>query len=170
MSEIVHYHELQNAKDCSIHSLNNALGRRAITPQEAISEIARRVAAFREEAQKLGGNILNVTNYEKSLSDGKTYFTAEAVWVAALSLGRISAIPRVLEGAVKGMEPVPSLFDRVLVAKAQLIMLGKTKDDTYHAVAVRNGNIHDSLRPKPLEFSQLTLASIYAEIFGVYVL
>lgn len=169
----VEYHETQKARDCSVHSLNNAVGRRAITPEEVVSEIKRRVSAFRDEAERLGFSKADAAAYRRSLADGKTYFTAEAVWVAALALGRIGAMPQNIEGAIedaKTLEPAHFLVDRVHAGGAALIILGKTNDDTYHAVAVREGKIRDSLKDGDdlLDFSQEALKATYKEIFGVY--
>ena len=174
------FHEAQRARDCSVHSLNNACGRKVVDPEEVVEQIKRRVDAFEEEAGRLGFENAKkeAAAYRRSLADGKTYFTAEAVWSAAASLGRCPMPLRIENPFVASVnasmfEPSPEMLDAA--SKGSLIVLGRTKKGTYHAIAVRDSKIRDSLASpdvaeNPPAMNAESLAAIYSEIFGVYAL
>ena len=153
------FHEKQRAQDCSIHSLNNALGRKAVDSTQVLNEIKKRVHAY-ADVLKLPLTDKAVKKYRKTLSNGKTFFSAESVWYAAAALGQ-GRIPRQIEWL--------GTLTPAMIGASGLIVLGKTKDDTYHAVGARDGKIFDSLnKGEPHELTVENLNAIYSTILGVF--
>lgn len=152
------FHERQNSKDCSVHSLNNALGRVIITPDEVSSEIEKRIASY---AKALGEPLdsKRVLKYRKGLSKNNTFFSAESVWYASAALGR-SLVPT----QVKYEEAVGGIHTR-----GNLIFLGRGIDGPHHAVGARGGMIYDSLNTgPPVPLTDENVKKIYKEVLGVF--
>ena len=154
------FFEKQKSKDCSVHSLNNALGRVVITPDEVTSELGRRVGAYAQE-MGLPTSSKEVKKYRDGLTEDDTFFSAECVWYAAAALGR-SRVPKQIE--YKG-----SLTPEIL-SRSNIIFLGKVEDGSYHAVGARNGKVYDSLNidPLPEPLTDETIKDIYKEVMGVF--
>lgn len=153
------FHERQNSEDCSVHSLNNALGRVTITAEEVSGEIRKRIESY---ARALGEppNSKRVLKYKKGLSKNNTFFSAESVWYAAAALGRVRVPHQVpYEEAVRGK-----------YQKGNLIFLGKGVDGPHHAVGARGGMIYDSLNAGPaVPLTDENVKKIYKEVLGVFV-
>jgi hypothetical protein len=155
------YYERQTSKDCSVHSLNNALGWSVVKPEEVSKEIERRVAAF---AQVLGEPMdsKKVKTYWNGLANDGTFFCAECVWYAAASMGR-STVPKKIED-YDGKTLTDSITN-----KEHLIFLGKRRDGAYHAVGARFGFIYDSLNDGPaVPLIQENINEIYSKVFAVF--
>ena len=148
------FHERQSSKDCSVHSLNNALGRVVITPEEVAQQIDIRVAAFAKTLD-LPLTDAKVKEYKTGLTKNNTFFSADSVWYAAAALGKIT---------------VPKLIERHEMLKYKnLIFLGIGKDGSNHAVGARNGFVYDSLNDGPPEaLTDEIINTIYKEILGVF--
>jgi hypothetical protein len=154
------FFEKQNSKDCSVHSLNNAMGRVIITPEEVSAEIDKRVAAYASILSlPLDSKVVSI--YKKQLVDNDTFFSAESVWYAAAALGRCT-LPKRLA--------YPGSLTPEIVHKDHLIFLGKGKEGEPHAVGVRNGEIYDSLNKSntPIPLTEENISAIYKQVLGVY--
>jgi len=159
------YFEKQVDSDCTIHSLNNALGLRAIDKEGVLRHIEGKVAEAREyggpdEAEKL----------RSTLASGNTFFTAESVWNAAKAAGTL-----------KGTRPVAGfggLFTRVaglppdVRQKSSMVVLGANPAGGPHAIAVRAGKIYDSARHDqgPVEFNDENLTKSLGAVYAAYVM
>ena len=156
------FFERQNSKDCSVHSLNNSLGRVVITPEEVTAEMERRVGAY-ALALGLPPDSKEVKKYRNGLAENDTFFSAECAWYASAALGR-SKVPKQLN--YRGSVTPEILSHR------NLIFLGKVEDGSYHAVGARDGKVYDSLNidvaPEPL--TDDTIKDIYKEVMGVFAL
>ena len=157
------FFERQNEEDCSVHSLNNALGRVVITPEEVSGEIERRVSAF---ANTLGDepDSARVVKYAQGLATDETFFTAESVWYAAVGLGRCGVPRRMEYDFVKGLTPE-------ILAKKHLILLGESVEDSPHAIGVRNGFIYDSLNEEdepPVPLTDENIKKKYKNVYAIF--
>lgn len=153
------FHERQNSKDCSVHSLNNAIGREVITTEEVSRELEKRISSY---ARALGEPLdsKKVLKYRKSLSKNNTFFSAESVWYAAAALGK-STVPKQVkyEEAVAGGK----------YANSSLVFLGRGIDGPHHAVGARGGMIYDSLNTGPaVPLTDENIKKIYKEVLGVF--
>lgn len=155
------FHERQNSKDCSVHSLNNAMGFVVVKPEEVSEQIAKRVRAF---SSIVDYNSDAVKSYQSGLSDpDDTFFSAESVWYAAAALGRCY-VPKQIED-----EMVYETHSKH--HKDSLIFLGEGIDGAYHAVGCRNGRIYDSLNDGPsVELTKANIGKIYRKVLGVFCL
>ena len=163
------YFEPQNDKDCTIHSINNAMGRRVISKREVLSHIGARVKVY---AAKLGLDVRDerVKVYRNKLSTDSTFFSAEAVWKAAEELGHIGKqVP--VPGYGGKFTKVASLPTWVR-EKSSIVLLGLDAAGGMHAVAVREGKLLDSqlhnrgYRP----FTDKELSKSLSNIFAAYVI
>lgn len=168
----VGYFEGQSSKDCVIHSLNNAFGRRIVTKPEVLQYIDRRVAREMEKFASSPGMTLNdLERREKVMrarySSGKTFFAADVVWDCAKEKGAYS-----LHTPIPGFT-TPFLRMSVMtpeVVAHPIVLLGGNKDGGTHAVALRSGLIYDSERtregPRPLTKEEVKLS--LPKVFGAY--
>jgi hypothetical protein len=160
------YFEQQREQDCTIHSLNNAMGLKVITKDEVVGYIDKLVQEYREE-KKIEISRSDEINYRKRFSNKRTsFFTAEIVWRAAQDLGRIGPqipIPG-FSGAFAKIKNLPKPTPN------HIIMLGVEPKEGHHAIAIRDGVIFDSLRSKPVPLTEDQLKKSLRDIFGAYVI
>lgn len=162
------YFEKQNSKDCIIHSLNNAFGRRVITKDEVLTYISETVKKYAAD----NGYDLNdrrVVDFRNKLSTNSTFFTADVVWKAAEKLGRIGPhVPIPGFGGVQtNVEDLPSIVKN----NSSIVILGVSRHGP-HAIAVRNGAIYDSqLHSKgPRPFTNKELAKSLNDVFVAFIM
>ena len=142
-----------------MHSLNNAMGRVAVTSQEVGQYVERMVAEAQIESEK------ERNRYKRQLAGGKnTYFAAEVVWRAAMALGRIG--PQMVIPGFSGRFAKVAHLPKPL--PAHMVLLGVEPREGRHAVAVRNGVLYDSLRESPVPFTDAELAKSLSHVFGAY--
>jgi hypothetical protein len=157
------YFEPQRSKDCVIHSLNNAMGGRVISKDEVMAFIrsqAARIAAERGSVE--------AERYARSMSTGTTFFTAEVVWQAAESLGRIRK-PAPIPGFSGAFAIVSSLPEWIRTG-SNIVLLGLEIEGNHHAIAVHDGMLLDSLHHKkgPVEFNDRELSKRMSNVFAAY--
>jgi hypothetical protein len=161
-----HFFERQTDRDCSVHSLNNAVGRRVITPSEVVANVNERA---REFAAKRGLDVQDsaVRMFRDRLTDGGTFFAADAVWQAARSLGRIGPIIPVpgFGGSFAKVAYLPPWVR----GEASVVVLGLAPGHRMHAIAIRNGQIVDSVHPAPVPLTDKALAKSLEKVFAAYV-
>jgi hypothetical protein len=159
--EAADFFETQTSKNCSVHSLNNAVGRKIIEPNEVVAAINKRVA---KEYLVCGTEC--ATKLRHLLSHKDTFFAADAVWEAAISLGRIQK-----PLSVPGFGGDYAIVMPWMVNKGvSLIFLGVRKDRSYHATAARDGKFYDSLAspPKAVPLTTQVLADQYDQVFAAF--
>ena len=146
----------KDSKDCSVISLNNALGYEAITPEEVVDDIEERIRSVAEYLAMDPEDTDNpaLVNIRKSVMNEDTNFRAESVWDAAVKKGALQRKPRPL--GPKDM------------VEGGLIFLGKRKDGALHASAARAGLFLDSLEKEPVPLAPETILKNYEEIFAIY--
>lgn len=161
------YFEKQNEQDCTIHALNNAVGRTIITKEEVVDYIDELVEKYAEKHKE--GTAKDLKEYRKRFSNKRTtFFTAEIVWMTARALGRI-----------KGWSPIYGFggpgFNSVRYLKAMgdrmpkhIVVLGIEPRGAHHAIAVRDGMIFDSLRKKPVLLTDEEMKKSFDDILGSY--
>lgn len=153
------FFERQKSKNCTIHSLNNAMGAPVITAKEVNSHIDKRIAVVAKYLGMPKTDEVFVRAKERMV-DGKTHFSAETVWRAAVGLGRI-----------RKPKPVPGFQGKVLpvMKELRLVILGKGRDGEYHAVGARHGYIFDSLnKGDPVPLNNTNLYKIYSKVFAAF--
>lgn len=166
------YFEGQNSKDCVIHSLNNAFGRRVVTKDEVLKHIEHKVADLVNTLEKKGTpeDIVKskVLKLRERYSDGKTFFAADIVWDTAKKKGVFHsyvAIPGFSSPHVRMSSITPQ------VAAKPIVVLGGDGKGFTHAIACRSGMIYDSERvaegPVPLEINELKKS--LPKVFSAYV-
>ena len=157
-------HQADDSKDCSVHSLNNALGFHAVSPEQVVQNIEKRLALF---ARNMGmvPDDPKLEYYRSKLSSGKTFFSADSVWKAAIELGIIKKPVPVSGFGGNYAQLKPEML------KQNLVLLGVRKDKAYHAVAARDGVLYDSLNPgDPVPLTDENLDKTYKKIFSAYVI
>lgn len=163
------YFEPQRERDCTIHALNNAMGRQVISRREVISSINKQVAQF---ASKNGLRMSDeqTERYRSKLSTDSTFFSAEAVWKAAEALGRIG--PQVpipgFGGSFARVSDLPSW----VVRDGHIVILGVDTHGHMHAIAARGGKLYDSqMHSKgPRAFTDRELSKSMGEVFVAYLI
>jgi hypothetical protein len=157
------FFERQNDRDCTIHSLNNAMGRVVVTKEQVLRHIRNHTDAYAashtsEETRR----------YRDKMAEGNSFFTAETVWKTAQDLGTIGpAVPIPgFAGEFADLEQqLPSW-----VLKAPLVFLGLDTKGNTHAVGARDGYIYDSQRwskgPKPL--TNHNLSKSLSRVFALF--
>lgn len=151
-----------DSKNCSVHSLNNALGYHAINPDQVVKSIDDRIEKF-ARYMGMSPNDPKLKYYKGKLSTNNTFFSANSVWLAAQDLG-----------IMKPPTPIPGFGGDYVHVTPQmlgmnLIILGVRKDGAYHATAARNGFFYDSLnKGDPVPLSDETLNSVYKKVFAAY--
>ena len=174
------YFEKQHDRDCTVQSLNNALGGRALDRSEVLKYIDRKVKEETKYVRENGGlrtaalgNKEIARRLREKYASGNSYFAADVVWDCARDKGVISAYaelpgfrtPFVYQSTV-------DMARRIMHGRAGVI-LGKTPGGANHAVAVRGGEtlldtmLH-GLGPRP--FTIENLRKSLSEIYGAYVL
>lgn len=157
------YFEQQREQDCTIHSLNNAMGREVVTKDEVVNFIDELVQEYKREKGEVSRG--DEKAYRKRFSNKRTsFFTAEIVWRAAQALGRVG--PQI---------PVPGFGGKFAKVKylpepvpKHMVLLGVEPKEGHHAIAVRDGFIYDSLRPKPVPLTDEELNKSLRNVFGAY--
>lgn len=151
----------ESSKNCSVHSLNNALGYTAVTPESVAANIDKRLETF---ARYMGmvPTDPKLRFYRDRMATGNTFFSADAVWRAAQDMGIIE-------------KPVPIsgfggdfAFLRPDMVGMRLVILGIGHDGAYHATAVRDGLLYDSLKDEPVPLTDENLSEIYKRIFAAF--
>lgn len=147
------YFEKQVKKNCAIHSLNNALGYPAIQDFDVINYI-RSVA-----------NIINridpsaAEDYVESHMDPKkeTDFSPLSVWQAAILKGVIDP-------------PFELEFVELQQNNNHLILLGRSKTNAFHAIAVKDGLLFDSEShdPNPVPANVETVKDAIGDVLEIY--
>lgn len=167
-----YYFEGQNSKDCVIHSLNNAFGRRVVTKDEVLKHIECKVAELVRslERKNTPEDIVQnkVLKLRERYSDGKTFFAADIVWDTAKKKGVFHSyvsIPGFSSPHVRMSSITPQ------VAAKPIVVLGGDDNGGTHAIACRKGMIYDSERvregPVPLDINQLKKS--LPKVFSAYV-
>jgi len=82
------FFEGQRDRDCSIHSLNNAIGKRVVTKDDVIRYVDDQGARYAAD-NGLKVTDSRVAKFKNKLASGSTFFTAETVWETAKRLGKI---------------------------------------------------------------------------------
>lgn len=162
MEEAFFERQSDDSQNCSVHSLNNALGFHALDSNVVNKSIDKRIELF---ARFMGmvPTDPKLALYKGKLSTNKTFFSAESVWIAAQELG-IMKSPIAISGFGGNYTHVKSEM-----LGMNLIILGIRKDGAYHAVAARNGMIYDSLnKGGPVLLSDENLSIIYKKVFAAY--
>lgn len=163
------YFEGQHGRDCVIHSLNNAFGRRVVTKQEVLDFIEKRIAQEMKAYETMDPR--DIKKKEAAIrsrySSGTTFFAADVVWDCAKEKGEFS-----LYVPIPGFT-TPFLRMEVMtpdVVVHPIVLLGGDKGKGTHAVGVRNGVIYDSERvkegPRPLLKEEVTKS--LPRVFGAY--
>lgn len=166
------YFEAQNSRDCVLHSLNNAFGRRVVDKRLVLRHIEETVARRLAEERASGASPSELRTLERELrerfSSGGTFFAADIVWDAAQRYGAFGQYGRVpgvatpaldLKGVLKGP-----------VGRLPIVVLGGDNRGGTHAIAVRGGRIYDSERTKegPVPLSREQLLRSLPRVFGAY--
>lgn len=155
------YYERQTSKDCSVHSFNNALGYRAITPEEVSNEISRRVYAY-ADVLRMPADSKKVVKYWRKLAHDGTYFCAECVWYAAAALGRATVPQKIRDFDGR-------ILTEDIATRPHLIFLGQLHDGSPHAIGARYGRFYDSLHDgPPLPLTQENMDTIYGKVLGIF--
>jgi hypothetical protein len=163
MSELEFFErQSDDSKDCSVFSLNNALGFHALDPETVVQNIDERLEKF---ARYMGMSTDDpkLQEYRKRMTTDNTFFSANAVWNAAVELGIIEK-PRPISGFGGNYAHVkPEMMDM------SFVILGVRKDKAYHAVGVRGGMIYDSLNHGPaVPLTDDNLALVYKKVFAAF--
>jgi hypothetical protein len=156
--------QTDDSKNCAVHALNNALGYAAIKPEDVVRSIEARLKTF---ARMLGmpSNDPKLQTYRARLMTNKTFFQADAVFIAAEEKGLIYK-----PTAVPGFAGTYAQVNDDLL-QSSLVVLGVRNDSAYHAVAARNGMIYDSLnRDAAVPLTNDNLALTYKNIFAAFII
>ena len=158
------FFERQNDRDCTIHSLNNAMGRVVVTKRhvlEYVKQLTDRYAAAGHSADE-------VKQFRDRMAKDDTFFTADVVWSTAKSLGTVGQIAPVpgFGGDFANLDTLPSW-----VRNGHLIFLGLDPKGHPHAVGARGGYFYDSQRwsegARPLNNEEL--AKVMGRVFALFV-
>lgn len=160
------YFERQHSRDCSVHSLNNAVGYQAITPSEVLDSVNERAADF---AKRNGYGLMDekVQKFRDRLADHGSFFAADAVWRAAQELGRIGPVVNV--PGFGGKFSRVSMLPQWARENASVVVLGLAPGNRMHAIAIRDGLIYDSVKERPKPLTDKELARSLTKIFAAYV-
>lgn len=159
------YFEKQREQDCTVHALNNAAGREVITKEEVVAHIEKLVKEYVKEHQ---GNVSakDLRNYRKRFSNKKTtFFTAEIVWMAARDLGRIEGWSPIYGFGGPSFSSVSYIKDTL---PRHVVVLGIEPKGAHHAIAVRDGNIYDSLRKTPAPLTDAEMKKSLVQVLGAF--
>jgi len=157
------FFEKQNDRDCTIHSLNNAVGHVVITKQQVLDRIERLTKQFSETHTPE-----ETKHYRGQMAAGDSFFSAETVWDTAKELGTIGTVSPIpgFGGDFANLETLPSW-----VLGASLVFLGLDAKGHPHAIAARDGKIYDSQKwangPKPL--TNAGLSKSMNRVFALFI-
>jgi hypothetical protein len=171
MSSDSDYFEGQNDKDCTIHSINNAFGRRVATKELVLTHIETTLKNQNDKLARLGLDDDEIKRKEdvarNRYSSGKTFFAADIVWDAVKHKGLFyMVIP------IPGVGNHPDILETVPELKSRpIIILGRVKNGYNHAIAVRDGMIYDSeyVKSGPRPITTANLKKSLHEVYGAYV-
>jgi len=158
------FFERQNDRDCTIHSLNNAMGRQVVTKKQVLDYVKR----LTDRYAAAGHSADETKRFRDKMAKDDTFFTADVVWSAAKNLGtvgRISPVPG-FGGDFANLDSLPSW-----VRNGHLVFLGLDPKGHPHAVGARGGYIYDSQRwsdgAKPL--NNMEMAKVMGRVFALFV-
>lgn len=178
------FFEGQRDRDCSIHSLNNAVGERVVTKADVVRFVDSRAAEY---AANNGLKMADprVAKFKHKLASGSTFFTAEAVWETAKHLGKIGGWVPVpgFGGAFSSVAGLPSYIRN----SSSMVILGVDAvgknwhksvasklhlGNNNHAIAVRDGKIYDSqmVEDGPRPFNDEQLKKSLSRVFVAYLI
>lgn len=153
------FFERQSGNNCTIHSVNNAMGRVVITEQEVKDHVRRRIE-YVAACMGLSPDDDIFRRAKGKMVTKRSEFTADTVWRAAVAKRRIRRPRRFV--AFKG-SVIPSMN------RMRLVFLGIGKDGTQHAVGARFGWLFDSAYyDGPVPLTNRTLRGIFSRIFAVF--
>jgi len=170
------YFEKQNEKDCLIHSINNAFGRKVLTKQDVLEFIYRnaeqmyaKLCGSGKDAGPIVDNYLSSTMREKN-----TMFSANIIWRAAVESGNVKRIIKIPGFSSKYLylseakeSDMATLFPE-WSRKKPIVVLGATSSGSNHAIAVRDGLIYDSEKKAPMALTLENLRRSLSEIHAAY--
>ena len=164
------FFEKQNEKDCLIHSVNNALGRQALTKGHVLKYIEKNVEKIHTKWCRTGNDPEEkVRKYLSTvMMDKNTLFSADVIWKAALdsgAVGKIVKIPGFSSRYSKDLEKAIPEWAR----SRPIVILGETPSGTNHAIALRDGLIFDSELPGPVRFSSDALKRSLTDVHAAFV-
>jgi hypothetical protein len=165
MNSVFWEKQSENSKNCSIHSFNNALGFKAITPKQVSDHIESRLKKY-AMLMGLKEDDPIIKEYRNRIYTKGTFFTADSVWKAGADLGIIDS-PLAVQGfGGDYLDITPEML------KSRLILLGVGHDGAYHAVGVRDGLIFDSLsdKDKPDILNEENLKKNYETVFAAFII
>lgn len=163
------FFEKQNDRDCTIHSLNNAMGAVVVTKPQVLARIDRLTKEYSAgpgSGQRPSAE--EIRRYRDRMASGNSFFSAEVVWDTAVELGTVGSVSPVpgFGGDFANLDTLPSW-----VRSASLVFLGLDSKGRPHAVAARDGLIYDSQRwasdPKPLNNRELS--KVMNRVFALFV-
>lgn len=160
------YFEKQNDRDCTIHSINNALGYKAVEKAQVLENISRLVEEFVRKADQTLSSPM-AKKYRDMLASGNSFFSAEVVWDTAIRNGKVGSMMPVpgFGGDFAIVETLPSW-----VKEAPLVILGLDSYGQPHAIAARKGEIYDSQRCcDPIPLNTKNLEKVMNRVFTVFV-
>lgn len=166
------YFEGQNSKDCVLHSMNNAFGRKVVDKQEVLNLINMKAAKLAQDMVGKGSTEKEISKAVNKLrnrySSGSTFFAADIVWETVKNKGLYSKylpIPGFSSPHIRFSSLTPQILAK------PIIILGGDNNGGTHAIAVRGGNIYDSERAKegPVPLTLAHLKKSLPKVFGAYV-
>lgn len=167
------YFEEQSERNCTIHSFNNAFGRKILDKVDVLAFIDVEARKLRSSLEDMGMDAFQiekeVNRYKHNSSTGGTNFKASEVWSAG----------KILKQSHYGYVPLPAVRTPVLdinpilnspeVSSRPIVVLGSIYDNP-HAIAIRDGRIYDSeSHPTVYDLTRENLLKCLDKIVGAYV-
>lgn len=164
------YFERQNSKDCVVHSLNNAFGRKVVNKKEVIEMIDRKARELEESMAENGSDKKRISEAVAKMRDrystGKTFFAADIVWETAKRKGAYAVhipVPGFSSPYLRLNALTPEIMSRPVV------ILGGSGSGGTHAVATRNGMLYDSELKNAVPLTKENLRKSLPRVFEAYV-
>lgn len=158
------FFERQNERDCTIHSLNNAMGKVVVTKKQVLDYI--KLVTDRYAAA--GHSVEDTKKVRDKMAKDDTFFTADVVWSTAKNLGTIGEVSPVpgFAGDFANVDTLPSW-----VRNGHLVFLGLDPKGHPHAVGARDGLIYDSQRWSngPVPLNNQELSKVMGRVFALFV-
>jgi hypothetical protein len=168
------YFEVQQDQDCTIHSLNNALGYKALDADDVLNFISDVIKERRKQLLRVVDDPKTIDKlikeYKESLQTDGTFFMAQAVWRAA-QIKRVITSWSEIPGW-SGDFARASSYPQWAFALPVIALGIEPVEGSPHAIAIRNGMIYDSLRVRegPVRLSNKSLRQSLKQVFMAIIL